>query len=395
MASVVVFRNCLHSQSRGIYFVCGKLYFGTTDQTAITYFKDTNQVIVYSGFPVNVNFYEIVLAGAGSYATTFQLGNYSGGVTSGGVSIKGANRYTHYGGVATGLVPSVWKITADAVNTLCNLYGCTFSEMLSAAFRSDSAIRFCTFQNFGTITPNGATLDSCTFLDLRTTSPISASYAISVATTTPVLTNNTYINCATAIKWDRAADTNVKLDGSSFITGGSGHAIEFGTNTPGDPTELTFTNITFSTGYGGTPGSNLISNSGSTDACIYNNSEKHLIINISGGTTPSVRNGTNATTTISSSVPVTITVKDASGTGILNAQAAVYKTSDNSQIMNMDTSAGGIATIGYTGTTPADIYYRIRKTSSGDTKYETLSGIGTISISGMAVTVTLTEDEIA
>ncbi|MDO8629392.1 MAG: hypothetical protein Q7R41_02770, partial [Phycisphaerales bacterium] len=115
--------------------------------------------------------------------------------------------------------------------------------------------------------------------------------------------------------WDRAADPNGKLDGTTFTSGGTGHAIEFGTNTPGDPTELILTSVTFS-GYGA---------DGTTDAAIYNNSGKHLIINIAGGTSPTVRNGSGATTTIvAGSVSTTITVKDINtGAAISGARVLV------------------------------------------------------------------------
>jgi len=88
--------NCFGvlTQAAGIYFAAGKFLFGTTGQTAITYFKDTNQVIVFQDFRVASTFYEIKLVGAGSFVTTVQLGNYSGGLTSGGVVIRGSGLTT-------------------------------------------------------------------------------------------------------------------------------------------------------------------------------------------------------------------------------------------------------------------------------------------------------------
>lgn len=311
----------------GIFFVAGKLKIGTTGQTAVTYFKDVTQVVVFQGFPVSSSFYAIVLAGAGSFLTTFVLGNYVAGVASGGVTIRGANRYTHYGGVATGLVPAIWTLTANAANTLCQLFGCSFSELLSAAFKSDAEIRFCTFQNFGEITAGGATFDNCSFLDLRTTAPISAVYAIRVTTTTPVITNCEFINCATAILWDRNATTNGAIDGSTFTSGGTGHAIEFGTNTPGDPSEIAFVDVNF-VGYGA---------SDTANAAVYNNSGKHVIINVSGGSTPTVRNGSGASTTVNNTVAVTFTgMKD-------NTEVRVYKSSDNSEVGGIEDATDGSA----------------------------------------------------
>lgn len=300
------------TQQAGIYFLAGKLRFGTTGQTAVTYFADTNKVVTYLNFPVAATFYEIKLAGAASFITTFKLGTFSGGLASGGCSVKGA-------GDPAGSTHAIWTLTADAANTLCLLYGSTFSELKTAALKSDSEVKFCTFQNFGEITAGGATFDNCTFQNLKTTAPISAAYAVKVLTTTATITNCKFINCATALLWDRAADTNGKLNGTTFTSGGTGHAIEFGTNTPGDPTELTLTDVTFS-GYGA---------DGTTDAAVYNNSGKHLIINISGGTSPTVRNGASASTTIvAGAVSTTITVKDIN-TGAAIASARVLVTASD------------------------------------------------------------------
>ena len=357
------------TQSAGIWFVAGKLLFGATDQTAITYFKDVNQVLVYQDFRVAPTFYEIKLAGAASFATTVQFGNYVSGLISGGCVIRGAGLTTQRaiapvivsggsgytagdilnvdggtyslqaqvkvitvsGGVITELrietagsysVPptgtltlsggsgsgatctltfvggSIWTLTADGANQTLNLYGCSLSEMKSAALASTSSLRGCVFDNFGNITTNGATIDGCTFQNMRTAPPIGATYGLVVTVAGP-MTNCKFVNCAPAVFWNVAADPNTRLDDSSFISGGTGHGLKFGSNTPGDPTEISLNNVIFS-GYGGTPGSNLVEESGSTDAAIWNNSGKHLIINILGtGTTPSVRNsGAGSTTTI-------------------------------------------------------------------------------------------------
>ena len=268
------------TQAGGIYYVAGKFLFGTTGQTAVTYFKDANQVIVFQNFPVAATFYEIKLAGAASFATTVQLGNYSGGLTSGGVTIRGASLVemraiapvivsggtgytagdilTVSGGtfvtaaqikvitVASGVVTvarmetagkysvpptgtlattggtggnnatftltfvggSIWTLTADAANQTLNLYGCPLSEMKSAALASTTSVRGCSITNSGTVTSNGATIDSCTFQDLATVAPISATYALIINSTTEManITNSKFVNCNRAIKITTAGD---------------------------------------------------------------------------------------------------------------------------------------------------------------------------------------------
>lgn len=403
----------------GLYFGAGKLLIGATNQTAIAYFKDTNQVLVWQDFRQNINLYEIKMAGAGGFATTFKLGNYSEGLASAGCTIRGSGLNTRRlvnpvivsggtgytvgniltivggtglaatvkviavsGGVVTDLkvetmgsysTPptgtlsttgagsgctctmsivggSVWMLTADAANQTTLLYACNLSEMKSAALAATSEIRGCSFDNCGEITAGGATITGNTFQNLRTVSPISASYQIRVTTTTPVLTTNKFVNCATALLWDRDADTNGKLDGCTFISGGTGHAIEFGTNTPGDPTEITLTNVIF-TDYGANE---------TTDAAIYNNSGKHLIIKYAGGNEPTYRNGSGATTTIKTSVTLKMTVKKEDGTPILGALAYIDNNDETPFIMNTTTDIYGVASTAYSGSPVTDARWRVR-----------------------------------
>ena len=371
-------------KSQGIYFGAGKFNFGTTGQTAVTTFIDTNRVLVWRDNPVAAGFYEFVVNGAASFNTTVTLGAIASGLTSSGCLIKGTglttrrliapvivaggtgytagNILTVSGGTGTAAtikvitvssgvitelrmetagvysVPptgtltltggsgssgtctatvaggSIWTLTASAANQTLNLYACELQQMKSAALATTSTLDGCIISDSGEVTCNGATVKNCTFLDMRTATPISAVYQLRVTTTTPVLTNNKYVNCATAILWDRNADVSTKIDGSSFTSGGTGHAIEFGTNSP---TTHTLTNVTF-TGYGGTAGSNPTASSGSTDAAIYNNSGKTITINITGGTTPAVRNGAGSTTVVvAGTVTTTITVVDATTAAVV------------------------------------------------------------------------------
>jgi len=391
-------------KSIGVYLGAGKLIFGKTDQTAITHFQDTNQVLVWQDFRQNAALYEIQIVGAGSYATTFQLGNYSGGLASGGciirgsglgvrravapVIVSGGTAYTVgdiltvsggiftaatackviavSGGVITELkietpgsysVPpsgtlsltggtgnsatctltfvggSIWVLTADAANQTTNLYGCILSEMKSGALTTTSAVRGCTFDNSGQITVGGATMTENVFQNLRATSPISASYQLSVTgSNVPTLTNNKFVNATVAVLWDINASTSGKLDGCSFISGGTGYGMELGTNCPA---AITLTDVAWS-GYGGTTGSNMVENSGSTDAAIHNTSGKTITISISGGDTPSIRNdGSGSLTEVVSSTTVTFTgMKD-------NTEVRVYKSSDGSVVDGIEDVTDG------------------------------------------------------
>jgi hypothetical protein len=197
------------------------------------------------------------------------------------------------------------------------------------------------------------------------------------------ITNSTITNSTTtsALLWDTNYDTFGKLDGTSFASSGTGHAIELGSNTP---TSITFDDLNF-IGYAATDGS-------TGNEALYNNSGKHITVNITGGNIPSVRNGSGATTTLEASVPLTINVIDTATNPIQSAQVAIYLSSDDSELVNMDTDVNGEVSSTYGGTTPASVYIRARKSSTGATKYIPASTVGTITSSGFSTTITLRTD---
>ena len=101
------------TKNNGIYNVVGKLIVGGWDtgftatsfastyfsssltnidsQTALTYFQDNDETIVFKTLPVTTSSFEIRVANTGSYHTVFQLGNYDNvnALASGDVTIRG------------------------------------------------------------------------------------------------------------------------------------------------------------------------------------------------------------------------------------------------------------------------------------------------------------------
>lgn len=97
------------------------------------------------------------------------------------------------------------------------------------------------------------------------------------------------------------ATTGMPIESSTFTgSSSSGHAIVIT-----QPGTYPFTSITFS-GYGGTLGTNLTANSGSNAAAVFNNSNGPVIIQSAGGSLPSIRNGSNATTSVEVSASITV-----------------------------------------------------------------------------------------
>ena len=178
-----------------IYFGAGKFTFGNTTQAAVSSFKSTGDTFVWRFFPVAATFYEWSVLGAASFKTTFQLGDYSGGLVSNGTTVKGA-------GDPSTANHATWTMDIG-INTIVNLYGSAFSEMRRAVLQANTTVRGCTFKNFGDITPNGAVINDCTFQDVKTTAPISGTHAIVLHANTEIynkITGCTFINCKRAIE---------------------------------------------------------------------------------------------------------------------------------------------------------------------------------------------------
>jgi hypothetical protein len=155
-----------------------------------------------------------------------------------------------------------------------------------------SGMTFIQFQNISAL--------GCSVVDSKFELPPATSDSLDVNT------SSTFSNCTfetgsiTAGNYlTSVADPSIFTDCTFIGSGTSGHAIRI--TTPGT---YSFSGNTF-TGYGGTGGDNLTPNSGSTSAAIFNNSGGLVTINISGGTSPSVRNGAGATTDIVASALLT------------------------------------------------------------------------------------------
>ena len=241
-------------------------------------------------------------------------------------------------------------ITTD--NADINITGCTFTDMGTFGFLSNGTTLTSTFRRCNLVTQNSAVFTSCTF-------------------------DSTNDSVKTILSNNPAAISNC-----SFISSGTKHAIEISTIGA-----YTFSGNTFS-GYAATDG-----NTG--NEAIYNNSGGAVTLNITtGGGTPTVRNGTSASTTVNNAVTITITVKDEAGSNVQNARVAVYKSSDMTELMNSLTNGSGVATtsVNYVSDIPAII--RVRK-SSATPKYVAVNTSGTIISTGLTATITFVADAIA
>jgi hypothetical protein len=258
----------------GVYGIQGSLTFGNATGTDSSWFEETSKTLVLENRGLGKDKYVLSVNDNGVGTTTVKFGTKIGS----GVDALGSDGVSI---LSTFEVGGQWDSATDTDVTDVFVYGSTFNSLTEGViFRDPQEFINNSFVGCGQINPNNAIMVNCNIINSITTS---------------------------ALLWNFNGNTNGKLDGCSFLSGGTGHAIEFGSNTPAN---ITLTNINFSN-YGADT---------TTNAAIYNNSGKELNITISGGNTPTVRNGTGATTNIISGL-TTITL-----TGLkTNSEVRVYE----------------------------------------------------------------------
>ncbi|MFA4871629.1 MAG: hypothetical protein WC610_01010 [Patescibacteria group bacterium] len=173
-------------------------------------------------------------------------------------------------------------------NATINWIGCTFTDVGLFVLQAATIVTSCVFRRTDRITLAGATLTSCTIDNNRATTAVLA-----------------------------ATPAGAQLvSGCTFTSDGTGHGLEItGAAVP----DMTLTNCTWT---------NYTAASGGNEAVYVNIASGTMNLNISGGTTPSVRTAGCNVTVVSGAVNVTINVKNSAGTNIENARVFV-KASDN------------------------------------------------------------------
>lgn len=203
-----------------IYFLAGKMNFGTTGQSAETVFKDTSKTLVWRDFPVSATFYEILMAGASGQETTFQLGTYNpaSNLTSNGCIIKGS-------GAVTSAAHPIWTLTSDTANQVTKLYGCTFSEMRSAALKYNTVtipVTNCaTTIDTATITTSGSYIISGIVIGMLVTGTgiDSATYVSAIASATSLTINKNATASGNPVTLTFAHSNEIR--GCTFVNSGA------------------------------------------------------------------------------------------------------------------------------------------------------------------------------
>jgi hypothetical protein len=281
----------IREYSTGIYGLQGPLTFGGAS-TGTTLFEDSDVVVVFENRNISDDKYYLqVRQPSISGTTTFRLRNST--ITTAGPNVTG-------------------NFSGSGITEL-TITGCNFAQWgNSISFANDAAtsnhtVTGNTFTACGQIDPGTVTFQNNTI-------------------------QSTTAGATGAVLLD--ADGTSNWSGLDFISGGTGHAIYItATGT------YTFTNLTYS-GYGADD---------TTDAVVYNNSGGAVTINLSGGNSPTVRNGTGASTQVLAAAALTINIVDAEGDAITETcEVTIVRNSDTVVLYNDENVVTGTTTYNYT-----------------------------------------------
>lgn len=196
-------------------------------------------------------------------------------------------------------------------NADVNFNGCSFTAMGIFVFQSNTTLVGCTFRLCGQVTQGGADIDDCIFTNS--------------SATTALLVNNPD-----------------NIDNCSFVSDGTGHAIELTDACAGNSYTLTDFYVS---GYAASDGD-------TGNEAIYNNSGGAVTINIDGGSgvaNISVRNGSGASTTLVAEFSFTITGLE------LNTEVTIVTSGTSTVLFNVENAT----------TSDGDGKYQVTYTHSG------------------------------
>lgn len=399
----------------GVYFTQGEMIFGSTTAGQHISFSDQSQLVVFRANEfVKTGLYTLSVVGNSTGTIKFQLGSKSGTAGIQGCTIRSAG--------TTAAEKFLLTATDTNIDEL-KLYGSTFldaSTISLPASASGREVLNCNFESCGQVLPSTCTIRNCNFIG---TSSTDSSFLWNTSgdiedcnfianTTGPAIEHDTWNGTASGTATNSGSETTTLYDtGASFLTTVSVNDYVY------NETDLSFgrvttvnsnTQITHTALQGGTNNFWTTSNaysiataysytdltfSGNTYDVDNTTSPSNVVAISKAGTSNPSTYPSGDFVVIQGSVTVQVHVVDIDNNDIQTAQTAVYLTSDDTVVLNADTNASGIASTTYAGTTPAACYIRVRKSSTGDTKYVANSTTGTIAAgTGLDVTVVLRED---
>jgi hypothetical protein len=334
----------------GVIYAQGLMTLGDNSGTLASTFTDTDRVVVFE----KKQYMNSSSAWVDAVSTTFhgikRVGNATNG-TALTMGVKVGTGDTAKGRNGLTIASAGQAVTIDlddghaGTGKLCKIYGTVFRNITGTfELSTDTSFEFI-----------GNTVDQC--------GKVTAANGIQM--------RNCFISGTKATDGSIAWGTSMDIKNSNFISNTTGAAILHASAT-GSP--FSYDNLQFS---------------GNTND-VNNTSGSSITVNKDNGSNPSTYTG--STVTFSGSVSVSVTVVDKNDVAIENAQVAVYVGA--TEVFNKDTNASGVASGSWSGSTPSNAIYKIRRSSAGTgTKYIATSGPGVIAaVTGMSVKVVLQID---
>ena len=291
----------LREYTSGTYGVQGTLQFGRATSLGVSYFLDDTVIVNYEDRDVNDDKFQFIVEGNVTDTNDFRLSS----------------------SVIVSARPGVTVDMSSSNIDDLHLTNVSFTNLLNAvSFPTDTngttrdhIVTGCIFTACGTVIPGSVAMTGCNFIDSNT-DELSGAVTIDANSDLANWSNLTFSKDAT--------DTTQ-------------HAIVIeaaGT--------YTFTSFSY-TGYEGT----------GNEAAVRNESGGAVIINVSGGDTPTVQDA-SGTTTVNNLVDINIKVVDSSATAIQNAAVWVQKTVPDSYLSHASNNVAGDSTLEITTSTSAD-----------------------------------------
>lgn len=347
----------------GGYLLKGPIQIGDSAGTLTTDFTDVGTAVNFDNQPVGEAQYKITEAGNATGTTDLKLGT----VVGAGDSRQGVN-----GNTIGSLGPAwEWDSATDIADLdTCHLYGCTFRKAhagISVDDNTKTSLISHNNINCGELDP-GTTNDGAELLSVFFIDPdgVTNNYGLLFPQTVAASAlghNCKKINFITSgtpttqymTRFIDSSDYAVTWDQFNFFGVYTSGTIQHGRN------EGTNADVTI-------------------DVATNGNVDDTDFTNTAGGTV-----------TANNVVTLNVTVKDIAGVVIQNAQTAIY-TTGGTELMNEDTTAGGLATETYNYSGDTNVFVKVRKSSTGATRYRSVSSPQTITADGLSVTITLEVD---
>ena len=335
------------TRKAGVYCLVGSLEVGSA--SSLTRCNVKSQAVVFENRPGKAGIYSnintalmnitITDSGNSSYTTEFVLGSKSGtqGISGCVIRVQSVTQLAKFTLVASGANVDNFKLYG------CNILGATSLALPVNA--SGVEVLNTSFEVCGEILASTAIVKYCNIIS-------ATSRGIRINSDTHNVTDSNFIACPQGVNIPYVGDIEIEFTNLQFS--GCGYDVE----KSGASGALTVKNV----------GSNAVT------------------YTVTGG----------GTVDIQTTVYLKVYVKDKNGDNIENAQVGIFKQSDMTQLMNEDTVSGySEETFNYGGGPDVDIYLRVRKSSTPDTKYVPMSTIGTITSTGFTYYAVLIEDAIA